>query len=553
MSSERRLLFEEHYILKNIKSYILQYLLLWVAALGLAVGLTYIAPYDPDASVTKAFAVSTTTLSVTTITFALPTCMRTIFAAYDNYHSTTIRTLLMTRFPITLLSLSSFTSLIVSMLVVSGIIGTYVLLPGWSVLAVVLFWALVCVFYLFCAIEKLVHFVVKAPAAVIDKLEFNIYEARSLQSEEEYDEFRQNLASMSDVAATIVRNSTGKDTTIIKYLDQLRQIHRVYAQKAITDLKDDVRHRHNKACYACGKELTKLYREAANNNNGDATRAILKSYCLIVQDSIEMGCSRNYLTELLSQVRRFQSYSLTARAPEIVEQASIHWFFTMLMTLQDMETTHSELVRYAKHCIVREMLITLRKATQHKNEDVLTSFVRIASNSDLDVSTYKVNDEWMAVLDRVILLYLNWLIKAKPEGVRDCIDLLRRHSYTHTDTLRPLFCTTVDRFKRMLALERFNDDMGRRSIDFSKQEAGTAALMDMPLNIDASRFLCYLVEMTYVNATDEELFAQVPELERVCDSAAIPTTDDTDFSEMVKLASRACPHPEDLSIRYLYA
>ena len=59
--------------------------------------------------------------------------------------------------------------------------------------------------------------------------------------------------------------------------------------------------------------------------------------------------------------------------------------------------------------------------------------------------------------------------------------------------------------------------------------------------------------MTYVNATDEELFAQVPELERVCDSAAIPTTDDTDFSEMVKLASRACPHPEDLSIRYLYA
>lgn len=554
MRTKRRLILEEHYILQNIKSFLPQYLLLWAAAIIVALSVDhFVAGVVPDPSITKAFAVSTTTLSVTTITFALPTCMRTIFAAYDSYHSTTIREILMERFPITLLSLSSFTSLLVSIATVSGIIGTYVQISEWIVLTVILFWALICVFYLFCAIEKLVHFVVKAPHAVIDKLEFNIYEARSLQTEEEYDEFRQNLASMSDVSATIVRNSTGKDATITSYLGRLREIHRTYASKAVTDTDPEIHERHIKACFACGKELTKLYREAANNNNGDATRAILKSYCLTVQDSIELGVSRNYLTELISQVRRFQSYSQTARVPEIIEQATMHSFFMLLSTLQNLGTAHTDLVRYAKHCIIREMIITLRQITLSRDEDLLVSFVRISSNTDLDVGLGKINDEWLACLDRVILLYLNWLIKSQPAGVRECLDLLRRHSINCVGSMRPLFCTTPERFKRMLELERFGDELGRRSSDFRKQEVSTAALMDMPLSIDASRFLCYLVEMTYVQTPDEELFRQVPDLKRVCESTAIRPSEDQDLANMVKLASSACPEPEDLSVRYLYS
>ncbi len=546
MKSEYKLNLEEHYILQNIISFLPHYVLLWVAAIVLAITAHVFMPFQPDPSLTKTLSVSTTTLSITTITFALPTCMRTIFAAYETYHSTTIRTILINRFPITLLSLSSFTSLTISLLVVSGLVGTYIEVAPWIVFTFDLFWAFICVIYLFFAIEKLVHFVVKAPGAVLDKLEFNIYEVQSLNNEKEYAEFRQNLSSMSDVAATIIRNSTGKDKLILDYLRRLREIHHVYALNTINDCGDArIRRLHQKACYACSKELTKLYREAVKNENGELSRAILKSYSLTVCDCVEIGCTRNYLTELISQIQRFQAYSHISIVPEIIEQASITWFFIMINDLKNLDEVKVDRLEFVKHCMVRELLTTLRRATLNHDEELLITFVRTASNLDIETDLDLRSKEWLSLLDRTVLLYVNWILRAKPDNAKECLSLLRRYSTMQVGVMRPLFCDTQERFKELLKLERFSNALSSKSTDFQKKETETAALMDLPLDIDTSRFVSYLVFLTYLPTTADSLYDEEKRFRKLWDTAHKKIQDTDEYQEFLELASYATKNPDD--------
>ena len=196
-SEGRRLQSREHFIVLGIRYYAKYYLLLWVGAVAFSLAfipaLEEIVNYD----FTRFFAGTTLTISITTITLALPTALNIILDRYSKYTNRYIINILVQRFPISLLTLSAFTSLIVSISVASGVLGNYFIPTGSSTIAAALllmiYWAGVCIVYLFIVIEKMVYFVVNAPEAVLEKLEFGVYNALDLSNKEQYAHFRSQL------------------------------------------------------------------------------------------------------------------------------------------------------------------------------------------------------------------------------------------------------------------------------------------------------------------------------------------------------------------------
>lgn len=217
----------EHFILTNFISRMPIYAAMWIIALALGAMLSSLPMPQPvtDYAGMRAFSIAFITIATTTITFAIPTCMRSIFSTYEQYYSTKISEILLQRFPVTLLALSAFTSLLISVMIVSGIVGITIPVSPASAFYVALFWTLVCVFYLFVAIEKMVYFIANAPYAVIEKLEYGVGSVPEITTKEEYDSFRQELASMNDIASTIISRSTGQDDTVTEILEAFQQIH----------------------------------------------------------------------------------------------------------------------------------------------------------------------------------------------------------------------------------------------------------------------------------------------------------------------------------------
>lgn len=310
---DRKINFREHYIVQNFKHYTPYYVLFWLGALVFAFGLGIFLEDNVNYEYTRFFAGSTLTISITTITLALPTALNIILERYSKYTNRNIINILVERFPITLLTLSAFTSLVVSLSVASGFMGNYFSPAGNYTVAVglliMLYWAGVCIIYLFIVIEKMVYFVVNAPEAVLDKLEFGVYKAEDLSNQKQYAEFRSQLASINDIAATLVEQSTGRDVVIIRCLDALRAIHRLYLAKGVPETNTEKRKLNFKAVNAVDQEIVRIYREAANAKNEHATLSIINTWSLMMRDAAELNADNVYIAELMTRIQRFQSYA----------------------------------------------------------------------------------------------------------------------------------------------------------------------------------------------------------------------------------------------------
>lgn len=508
-TTQSKLLFQEHFILKNLKSYLPQYLLQWAGAVVFTIVISAVLKFADivDYDFTRTFATSILSISITTITFAIPTCMRTIFAAYEEYYSTTIKEILLQRFPITLLTISSFTSLGVSMLIVSGVLGKYIPVHASILFCIMTFWGLVCIYYLFVAIEKLVYFVVKAPGAVLDKLKFNIYQATDLATPAEYDDFRQQLASINDIAATIVQKSTGRDEVIINCLEAFRNIHKQHMEYFQDAHDNTAQKRHLNACRAVLHEMTRVYREAANSKNEHATQAIVDVYCSMVYDACSLGMGYGYITELVAQVEKFQSYAFATMVEEIQEQAATDWFFDLVCRLEDLSTEDSSVpLQYIQVCITRELSASLRRITLDKRENLIDRFLKVSSNADIDFDLDQIGKNWLALLDRAFFIYLNWLIAAKPDGVEKYLTYLKNYSSRSSTVFRGVLCDSHERIDQLLLYESIyeaysndNDIVSSASaVNASNSEKGrgadrTALIMGLPSRVDSAKTLSYLV------------------------------------------------------------
>ncbi|MGN0301982.1 MAG: hypothetical protein ACI4BI_03805, partial [Anaerotardibacter sp.] len=221
------------------------------------------------------------------------------------------------------------------------------------------------------------------------------------------------------------------------------------------------------------------------------------------------------------------------------------WFFIMINDLKNLEDVKVDRLEFVKHCMVRELLTTLRRATLNKDEELLITFVRTASNLDIETDLDLRSKEWLSLLDRTVLLYVNWLLRAKPINAEDCLSLLRRYSTMQVGVMRPLFCDTQERFKELLKLERFSNTFSSKSTDFQKKETETAALMDLPLDIDASRFVSYLVFLTYLPISPDSLYDEEKRFKELWDTAKKKIEDNEECQEFLELASYATKNKDD--------
>ncbi len=478
----RRLQSREHFIVLGIRYYAKYYLLLWIGAVAFV--FAFLPALEPvvNYDFTRFFAGSTLTISITTITLALPTALNIILDRYAKYTNRYIINILVQRFPISLLTLSAFTSLIVSMLVASGILGNYFSPTGLSTVAAALllmiYWAGVCIIYLFIVIEKMVYFVVNAPEAVLEKLEFGVYSALDLSNKEQYAHFRSQLASINDIAATLVEQSTGRDVVIIRCLDALRSIHRLYLAKGIPETDIEKRKLEFKAVHAVDQELVRIYRAAATAKNEHATLSIVNTWCLMVRDAVEAGADNLYIAEMMNKIQRFQSYAETSFVEVIEEQVYTDWYFLLAGQLQDFAGSVMPFTRIAS---VRELSSALRRITTNNDENLFLHFMRTASNTDLDINLEGLNRIWLGLLDRSILIYLTWLIENEPRDAMVYLNYLRIYSARRSNWMRSVISDTPERIDELLRLSAVAESLesARSERDLSSLRSYTEEMEDV--------------------------------------------------------------------------
>ena len=438
---------DEHFIIKNFKSRLPQYAGMWIAAVLFAyvMGLLPITHPVYDYAGLRAFSLAFLTIAVTTITFAIPTCMRTIFASYEQYYSTKISEILLRRFPVTLLALSAFTSLVVSLLVISGIIGITVPIAPVHAFYVALFWTVVCICYLFIAIEKLIYFVVKAPYAVLDKLEYGVSRFSEIKTREDYDEFRRELASMNDIAATIISRSTGQDEAIIKVLKSFRSIHLQYLLPTEDEKAEKLA---MNACRAVDHEIVRIFRVAASAKNEQASRNILRTYCEMMADSMDANCGIWYFTDMLSQIERMQSYADASSVGEIRSLTYANWFFMLAGKVTGKEHDSRKYT-----AVVRELSSALRKATLAGYDETIVKFMRVASNSELEYDIPSLPTAWQTMLDRAVFVYTTWLIDTNPTYADYYLDYVKKYSSVTSGVFRSVLPDDIDRVRSLITYE----------------------------------------------------------------------------------------------------
>ena len=449
-NSKAKLHLDEHFILRNIGSVLPKYALFWICAIAASFTLAA-APFEQpvtDYAGLRAFAVAFLTISVTTVTFAIPTCMRTIFAAYEQYYSTKIHEILLMRFPVTLLAISAFTSLVLSLLIVSGLIGISLPLSSTHMFYISLFWTVVCLVYLFVALEKLIYFVVKAPYAVLDKLEYGVSNISSIENKEDYAKFRRELAGMNDIAATIISKSTGQDDAITKVLDLFRDIHKHFLEQAAAAPDEASEKLALSACRAVDHEIVRIFRISASSRNEQAARNILKTYCGMISDAMALGSGIWYFTDMLSQIERMQSYADFTSVGEIKSLTYTGWFF---MLADRFYGSHHDSRKYT--VVVQALSSALRRATVASHEETITKFLRIASNSELDYDIPNMPSLWQTMLDRAVFVYTVWLIDAMPANAEKYLDYVKKYSSTATSVFRRVLPDSPERLGNLVTYE----------------------------------------------------------------------------------------------------
>lgn len=504
-TKENKLFEDDHFLIHGFQLYFPKYIGLWAVAVGIAVAAFFFCPFDIDYSITRMFAMSITTLSMICITFAIPTCLGNISSVYKEYYSTPITRIIISTFPITLLVFSAFTSLIVSMFVTSGFLGNYIPLSLPSVMSILIFWGGVCIFYLIIVISRLVDFLVNAPGAILNKLEIGVFNVKDLNNQEEYNEFRQKLASINDIASTIVSKSTGRDSVILRCLYVLVDIHKTYLEMAIDEKDDTKRKRYFKACRAVSQEMIRIYREAVSSKNEKATKNILTTYCKMIANAVNMGAGYLYITEMISQIDRYQSYAYPSNIEVIQEQAATDWFFYLANELKDYEGT----IDYAKVCIIRELSFSLRKITVDNKDNLMNRFMRVASNSDIEIELDNYSDEWLAMLDRAIFIYMSWLYKSLPEHVDKYFEYLATYSSKYNNRTRSVICDTKERFYKVIGLARLSMSFTEEALNEEEVKNtsdprisyGTNIVMGTSSEIDVNKIFAYATMMEYCDLT----------------------------------------------------
>lgn len=502
----------EHFILHHLRKRFPNYVGLWAVSILFALACCWaFGAYAADADTNMSFARTVFSLFTLTVTLAIPTCLRSIFSAYEEYYSSMIKELLVERFPITLLIMSAFTAIVVGLLYLSGITSIYISIPSTFSLALLGFWTVICVAYMFLAIEKLIHFTANAPGAVLDKLEASIYELVDMETKGDYLAFRDRLASVNDIAATIVHRSTGRDPVVVRCIRALRDIHKTFLKNAISESDPYARKQRYKACRSARRELIRIYREAADSKNEHACHTIVKTYCGMISDAVELNADWLYITEMFSLFERIQSYAFSSRAEEIESYASIDWAIVLIDYLDKLGTKTSALY-YTKACIVRELTSSLRRATITDEEDVMLRFCRVASNSEIDCPLDELSDEWLGVIDRVVFDYMTWAFRSAPSGIERWLRYIIDYSSPFNHRMRSVLVDSENRFaimhdlgrmseslKQKAKLHGVNDKLDPRIID------GSAFSIGILPGMSRAKALAYVVEASWTGADVEHL------------------------------------------------
>lgn len=495
-----KLYLNEHFILKNISTKLPQYLFMWGIAILFAFVMCSIPIIHPvsDYDGVRAFSIAFISIAVTTITFAIPNCMRTIFASYDQYYSTKINEILLDRFPVTLLALSAFTSLIIGIGIVSGIIGISFSNNYTAMFYISLFWTMVCVGYLFIAVEKLIYFVVKAPYAVLGKLQYSLLEKDVITNKQEYKEFRRELASINDIAATIVNRSTGQDDSILNVLEFFTKIHNHFLKQATTNAEYEKLNLN--ACRAVDHEMVRIFRIAASSKNEQITKNVMRSYCSMMADAIERDCGIWYFSDMLSQIERMQSYADSSNVGAIRSIAYVEWFF-MLFESAQIENHDSR--KYTK--IVHIMSSSLRKAALDKTNELLEKFYRIASDSEPDYDIYALPTYAITLLDRSVFVYLVWLIDIMPDNVQEKLDDLVKYSTVLDGNFRSVLPDSIERMKSIIEYEHVMTQQVSVQEAKSKANQDALVLMSMHKEMNGAAAIATLFVCENTTFDEEEL------------------------------------------------
>lgn len=485
--AKAKLAAKEHFILANFLGRLPLYLLMWVAAILFALVFSQMPWTQPvvDYAGMRAFSIAFITIATTTITFAIPTCMRAIFSTYEQYYSTKISEILLRRFPVTLLTLSAFTSLLISIAVVSGIIGVAIPVSPAAAFYVALFWTLVCVFYLFVAIEKMVYFIANAPYAVIEKLEYSVGAMPEISTKSDYELFRQELASMNDIASTIISRSTGYDASITEILEAFQQIHAHYLSTA--DAADQAQFRyHLNACRAVDHEIVRIFRTACSVKNEQACSNIIATYCAMMLDAIETNTGIGYFSDMLEQIGRFQSYAGATSVDEIKILASVSWFFMLAELAKDRQKTDA--AKYS--LIVRTLSSSLCSATEAGDSVLIVKFLRIASNAEVDYDMRDIGEIWKNLLDRTVFIYATWLIDLIPPDAAKYVEYIKRYSFITSSVFRSVLPDTDE---RLAALFKYENLLHARSNTSAELNGKTAMLLSLDLENTAAHALMVVV------------------------------------------------------------
>lgn len=445
-----------------------------------------------DYSGMRAFSIAFVTIATTTITFAIPTCMRAIFSTYEQYYSTKISEILLNRFPVTLLTLSAFTSLLVSISIVSGVVGVAIPVPATMAFYVSLFWTLVCVFYLFVAIEKMVYFIANAPYAVIEKLEYGVSAIPEITTKEEYNIFRQELAGMNDIASTIMSRSTGYDDAITETLESFKQIHKHYLISA--DKSNPVQFKfHINACRAVDHEIVRIFRTACTSKNEKACDRIVETYCSMLSDALSVDTGIGYFSDMMEQITKLQSYASASAVEELKNIAYVHWFFI----LANISSEHIVADNQSKDAIiVRTLIASLRTATENGDDAIIVKFLRIASNSEIDFDIMKDGNIWQNMLDRAVFIYATWLVDLMPENANRCMEYIKRYSQSGSSIFRSVLPDDMQRMKTLMLYENIMRLQGNNIEDneLAKVADGrTAMVLSMNLSITAAHTMMLAV------------------------------------------------------------
>lgn len=537
--------YKEHFIFDHLKTRLPHYCALWVIGILLSFIACYAFGWETASTeINQSFARTVFSLFTLTVTLAIPTCLRSIFATYEDYYSTKIKEILVDRFPITLLILSAFTSIILGLGYLSGVLTVYLPIPTTFAVALLAFWTIVCVAYMFLAIEKLIHFTANAPHAVLDHLEGAIDAHIEMKTQKEYYEFRDELAALNDIAATIVKRSTGRDAAVVRCIKFTRKVHGELLDSAYIAKKfgnKEAAKLRLKGCRAARRELVRIYREAAAGKNEHACKTVVKTYCLMIADAAKAGAPWAYLTEMLSLLERIQSYALNSGVEDIESYACVEWAFVLIRLLDDAGDEINSSLLYARLGIARELVAALRRATIADAEDVLLRFVRIASNSELDVPLDDLRIEWLAVIDRAVLEYMSWAMRSAPYEIDRWLRYFADYSAPTNSKSRSIFVDSEERFAAMHQLGstdleseakkrgKVSEDDDHRVYDLSPISVGVLPGMSR------SKALAYIIEASWVGVPIEELASKYSSLDEALDRYAVMSDEDKEWDIATQL------------------